>query len=541
MADDHEPDGDITPPLLEAAETDFPTMIPSGRSSNETAYPVLAGEVFAVVVWTVLADLLIFRALGFCGPAVFFAAVPLIFSIAQHSLICKHSAILIVGLLIIVVARLVWQGSSLAIFAAVALVVGLAMSAAGAVPLVIEGASLAVRCAFDGASRLSQYRLPRQIHQSAKVHSNLLSLLIPIAALLVFGSIFVFANPNLFTWVSSELSFLSTMIMDWLKGISIFELPFCIAALLIGIGLMRPTRPLPQIGPAGMVMQTMPGQESSTWYPAFRNTLITLIGLFIVYLVFEFATLWKRDFPSGFYYAGYAHQGAAWLTFALALATALLSLIFRQSMLRDPRLDRVRNLAWVWSGLNLMLAIAVYNRLLIYVGYNGMTRMRTIGFFGISLVVIGFCLVLYKIAKNRSFWWLIRMQLVALTVTVIAYSVFPVDWVAHRYNASRIRSGYLHPAVMIAVKPISDEGMFPLLGLVGTQDATIREGVLALLAQRHQEIQKQPHHHWTQFQGSRNRLAHALNEIQLKWQPYQNASDRNGAIEEFKAYAMKWY
>ena len=215
----------------------------------------------------------------------------------------------------------------------------------------------------------------------------------------------------------------------------------------------------------GNLLQITQSAEKSTWYPAFRNTLITLIGLFAVYLVFEFATLWKHDFPTGFYYAGYAHKGAAWLTFALALATAFLSLIFRNSMLSDPRLGRVRRLAWVWSGLNLLLAVAVYNRLLIYVGYNGMTRMRTVGFFGITLVVIGFCLVLCKIAptKNgsyRSFWWLIRAQLIALLLTVIAYSVFPVDYIANRYNVSRVQAGYLHPSVMIAVKPISDEGVF---------------------------------------------------------------------------------
>jgi len=60
----------------------------------------------------------------------------------------------------------------------------------------------------------------------------------------------------------------------------------------------------------------------SPLYSAYRNTLMTLIVLFTIYLVFEFITLWRREFPPGFYYAGYAHQGAAWLTFALALATA---------------------------------------------------------------------------------------------------------------------------------------------------------------------------------------------------------------------------
>jgi hypothetical protein len=552
MADDRKPSDKSTAPPVERPKPNAPQAAASQRSVNAndnpvvSVEPVTSREIVAIVAWTALADLLIFRSLGFCGPAVFFALVPLVFSILQPKLMRRHFALLLAGLLAIVVGRLVWQGSSLAIFSAVALVIGLAMSAADATPLVMEGTSLAARCAIDGAGRLSEYSLPRRVHQSAQMHSNSLALLIPAAALIVFGSIFVFANPNLFSWVSSEMTWLSSLVLNWVQGISIFELPFCLAALLIGTGLMRPARPLPHVGPAGNKMEIVPGKEQSTWYPAFRNTLYTLISLFAVYLIFEFATLWKRDFPEGFYYAGYAHQGAAWLTFALALATVLLSLIFRQSMLRDPRLERVRKLAWIWSGLNLLLAVAVYNRLLIYVGYNGMTRMRTIGFFGITLVVIGFALVLYKIAKGRNFWWLVRAQLAALLLAVVTYSFFPADYVAQRYNVSCIQSGYLHPSVMIAVKPISDEGFFPLLKLTNAEDPIIREGTKALLAQRHEnlrrgESQAKPLRHWTEFQGSSNRLTEALKDQQSSWQKYKDRALRDKTIKRFKDHAMQWY
>ncbi len=41
-----------------------------------------------------------------------------------------------------------------------------------------------------------------------------------------------------------------------------------------------------------------------------RNTLWMVIVLFAVYLVYEVSSMWFRSFPKGFYYAGYAHQGA---------------------------------------------------------------------------------------------------------------------------------------------------------------------------------------------------------------------------------------
>ena len=508
--------------------------------------PVSLREVLAALLWTVLADMTIFRTLGYTGPAVFLGLIPVLMAISSPSFLKRNLSKLISAMLWIVAARLIWLGSGLAIFSGVALTIGLAMSAAGVMPLVTEGAALAARCSFDGASRLSQYRLPHRVHQSAQAHSNALAWLFPLAALLAFGSIFVFANPNLFTWVSGELTWLSTRIMDWIQGISVWEAPFCLLALLVGVGLMRPAKPLSQIGPDGNTVDVSPGDADSHWYPVVRNTLWTLIGLFIVYLVFEFTTLWKRDFPVGFYYAGYAHQGAAWLTFALALATAILSLIFRGSMLRDPRLSRVRKSVWIWSVLNLILAIAVYNRLLIYVGYNGMTQMRTIGFFGITLVVIGFALVLWKIAptkdgQHRSFWWLIRSQLVALVLTVIAYSLFPVDYLAHRYNASKVKSGYLPPSVMIAVKQTTNEGVFPLLQLVDSDDPIIREGVLAMLAQRQIDVDEDLPVHWTESQLSRRMLRQTLKSKANAWKKYANETKRETAIERFREYAMQWY
>ena len=74
------------------------------------------------------------------------------------------------------------------------------------------------------------------------------------------------------------------------------------------------------------------------YFSACRNTLIAVIVLFAVYLIFEFSTLWFREFPEGFYYSGYAHQGAAWLTVALALATGVLSAVFRTKVVQDARL-----------------------------------------------------------------------------------------------------------------------------------------------------------------------------------------------------------
>ena len=524
--------------------------------------PVLVREIIAAGLWTVLADWLIFRAEGLAGPALFFSLTPFLFILSRPCRTISIVRIVTPVLLWLVAARMVWQGSALNVLCAIGFVGAVAMSMAGAIPYVVELLLFLMRVAVDGCRRSSRFRIgaigsgnselpsTEQVPSASKptkIHlSNGLALLLPVVAVIIFGGIFVLANPNLLEWVREEARFAFDIVITWFDGMSIWEIPFCIAALVIGAGMMRPYLPLPLIGPADTAIATE-STRTAPLYSAFRNTLFTLVLLFAVYLVFEFLTLWKRDFPPGFYYAGYAHQGAAWLTFSLALATGVLSIIFSGELLHDSRLPKLKRLAWIWSGQNLLLALAVFNRLMIYVGYNGMTVLRTVGFFGTTAVVVGFVVVLVKIASARNFWWLIRAQLIALCLVIAAYGVFPTDYVCHRYNVATVIRGRLHPAVMIAVKPMSDEGFLALCDFSEHSDSVIQEGILAMLARRHAQLQSEQSirgatkDHWTSWQGSRELLRAKLDDNSYRWSHYKDAAKRNEAIEQFKSYAMQWY
>ncbi|MFK8113386.1 MAG: DUF4153 domain-containing protein [Rubripirellula sp.] len=517
-----------------------------------------------LAAWTVVADLTLFRSHGFSGPALFFAVVPLFFLIPfQRS--HKLSVIIVSCLLWIVAAKLAFSGTAWLVVAAVTLTAALAMAWSGVPPLVMETLTFCGSAFVDGFrwclgfSFSRNGKLRRAPSETDQNHMRALSLVIPAAAILVFGSIFISANPNLSEWTSLRLSEIGERVTAWLEGVSVWELPFCVMAFAGGAGLLFSVLPKPLYGPPETKLPLASVQQSPL-YAAYRNTLVSLIALFGIYLAFEFSTLWWRDFPDGFYYAGYAHHGAAWLTVALALATGLLSLVFSGSMRGDQqRLPRLKQLAWIWSAQNFLLAAAVYNRLAIYVGYNGMTRLRTVGFFGITVVVVGFILVLIKITHRRSFWWLIRGQLIALALTIIAYLAFPVDYVAHRYNTNQVASGYLHPAVMIAVKEKDDSGVLPMLDLVNCDDPIIREGVRAMLAQQMINLEqrdqvtatrsrlrnstgtKKPWH-WTRHQAARSILQQRLIQNDATWRAYYDGSmNRADAMEKFRVYAMQWY
>ncbi|MEO9593682.1 DUF4153 domain-containing protein [Rhodopirellula bahusiensis] len=521
---------------------DPPSNPSSNLSSKDLGIPIRLAtrEITAALVWTFAADVLIFRLATYLSIAIFLVLTPILFRYAAKNLPHRRSLAICGALSGLVALRLLWQGSPLAIFSATLLVVAMSMAASGVVPFVLEGFLWLGRSFVDGTNRISRYRFTSQAIDQVRNHHRLASVLLPVAAVLAFGGIFVMANPDLVSWVGGHVTSAWNITLDWFSSFSVWEIPFCVLALTIGMGLIRPLSPYLRFGDQSEVDGEIAPSESGL-YSAYRNTLIAVTTLFAAYLCFEFWTLWRRDFPEGFYYAGYAHQGAAWLTIALGLATVSLSVIFGRSLLADPRMPKVRWWAWIWSAESLLLALAVYNRLLIYIGYNGMTQLRMVGLFGITAVVIGFALVVYKIATTKNFWWLLRSQMLALTIVVIAYSITPVDYVSHRYNVSQVNSGYSAPSVMLAVKPISDEGLLSTFHLIEHPDPIIREGVQARLAIRQAELTAAGKTHWSELQGSTRLLATRLAEHPNLSTQFDSPVDRQSTLQRFKDYAMQWY
>jgi len=217
--------------------------------------------------------------------------------------------------------------------------------------------------------------------------------------------------------------------------------------------------------------------------------------------------------------------------------------IKRQGFAR--RLGRLRRLAWIWSAENFVLAVAVYHRMLIYIDFNGMTRMRTIGLFGITTVLVGFVLVLWKIVHHRDFLWLIQRQLWTLAIAIYLFALTPVDTLAHTYNVQRILAGDLAPSVQISVHPINAEGYLVLGPLVDCTDQTIRDGVRAMLAAREIEARRDTLQRrrfgWTAWQLSEEALLTRLSRQNSAWGDMADDAARQAALNSFREYAYQWY
>jgi len=171
--------------------------------------------------------------------------------------------------------------------------------------------------------------------------------------------------------------------------------------------------------------------------------------------------------------------------------------------------------------------------------------MRIVGILGISAVLIGFLLVLWKIARNRGFLWLVRRHMWTVAFAVYLYGVFPVDSIVVNYNVKRILAGDSAPSVQITEHDISTEGVLLLAPLLECDDAVVREGVRAYLADKYQASEalqeRRQREGWTAFQGADYLLLQQLRSYDLQLAPYRDAELRQQTYDAFRAYAYQWY
>jgi len=537
---------DATRPTLQEEQFNFPLEPKRARQDSEISDgqpPILPREWIALLLIVALCDVTIYHGKGFAGFAVLFAVAPALLTLGVVRRHWNRSLWILAVLAALTSARLVWCGSDAAVVAGFGILCGIAMGLAGLQPHVIQGVVFAAHLISAGHRGLHYYSRSLARFNPAIFKKDWLAVVLPILTVVVFGAIFVLANPDLVKSFSSGLTAIVETLQRWLGHFQGLEFLFCAGVGWLTIGALRPD--VKQVSTADEAVHISTQTAEAPLYKAFRNTLVMVIGLFGVYLAFEFLTLWFRRFPKGFHYSGYAHEGAAWLTVALGLATLLLSIIFRGQILNDPRLAGLRRLTWIWSVENLLLAIAVFNRLSIYVGFNGMTRMRVIGYLGAASVVGGFLLVLRKISRNHNFVWLIRRQLWTVALAGYLYVILPVDAFVNHYNVRRILSGDPAPCVQISVHATSAEGFLQLKPLLNCDDETIRNGIRAMLSDRlfQSELSAKSREPsgWTSYQIAEVRLREQLRAVNAELNSLDDANQHSEFLSTFYKYAYQWY
>ena len=144
----------------------------------------------------------------------------------------------------------------------------------------------------------------RQLNKLGPVipQATWITIALPLLAFLVFGWLFILANPDWVVSFGEGMQRVFDVLQHWVHSYSpdLTEAGFWFAALWVLLGLLRPATDRSYL--AESADNATDDDDSVTTdaflYPALRNTLVTVMILFAVYLVFGHE--WSTNEVAGF-------------------------------------------------------------------------------------------------------------------------------------------------------------------------------------------------------------------------------------------------
>jgi hypothetical protein len=478
------------------------------------APPVRVAELAGLAGLVTLADLTLYSGSGGYGDAVLLAGGTAIVFAATP--VRRLSARLwgMTALVAALAARSYWAGSAFTLLLGLAGVFSIAVALRtrrSYVPEVVVSGFASAFGAFGalwqcvtGSFRLVTRGRVRGVRWG--------TVLVPIAVVLVFGLVFVAANPLLERWVG--------LFWDALfGGQGTFFTPgrvaFWLGMALVAAGLLAPRvrelRLTEHLGPGHRIEGEIAGPTSNAVITS-RNVLLGVNVLFLAYNALDAVYLWAGTPPPGLSHDVYAHRGTVWLTVTLLLATIVLGLVFRGGMnARTPETRMVRALGLAWAVQNFVLAAGTFRRIEMYIADSGLTVLRCLGIVGVVVVVAGFALIVKKIVSRHTALWLLRSQFDVFFLALVLWTVAPVDALVWSFNADRISRGDQLPLLHLVMQDVSAEGVASFSELIEHDDPVVAHGVAARLVAMRRELRRErgESSHWAGHERARDRaLAH---------------------------------
>ncbi|HNW91784.1 MAG TPA: DUF4173 domain-containing protein [bacterium] len=308
-------------------------------------------------------------------------------------------------------------------------------------------------------------------------------------AIVIFGGIFIFANPVVeHLWDALDLH-----LGDLFPSFG--HCCFWVAVAWYLAGAFVPFLPADVLRWLASLPEQLDREAPRQGSRLEALIAIAVLGavtlLFLAYNLLDANYLWLRaGLPADITYSQYSRQGTAWLTLALLLSTLVIGAATSLRLAFHPWAKCIRLLAYAWAALDLVLAVGVLRRIQLYVAYNGLTALRIVGIVGTLLVIAGLLIMVAKIARQRNLVWIIRRDCLAFAVALVALAAFPSDWVCARFNVHQALHGNSRPLVWLAEQEndLTSEALPALLPLLDHPDTVVRSGIAAYLGTEYRRL-----------------------------------------------------
>ncbi|MFD2245556.1 DUF4173 domain-containing protein [Pontibacter ruber] len=175
----------------------------------------------------------------------------------------------------------------------------------------------------------------------------------------------------------------------------------------------------------------------------YRTSILLLVMLNLLLLFFILSDafyLTIGTLPPSVVWADYLHQGVYGLIFSILLAIGVLLYVFRGNLNFYRHNQRLKQLAYIWLALNVVLVLLTLTKNCIYVFNYGLTYKRIGVYTYLTLTAIGLFFSFIKVANLKNNWFLFRKNAWALYTVLLVLAMFNWDRVITFYNISIARN-----------------------------------------------------------------------------------------------------
>lgn len=291
-------------------------------------------------------------------------------------------------------------------------------------------------------------------------------IIIPTIVVILFTCLYAAANELFAHYVSTILSsifnFFESILQFFFEDLDIERFfYFCFGLLLTG-GLLLPffNKALENAelkAPEQLKRIRKESNQKTLWYQvmetfsgnllsrkmALKTEYITGVIMFaalniLLFLLntIDISTLWFGYKPAG-NFSSLLHEGTNSLIFSIVMAMAVIAYFFRGNLNFYRKSKILKSLAYAWMFQNVILIISVFIRDGYYIEFYGLTHKR-IGVLVFALLcIIGLCTVYLKVARQKTLFYLLRINGSVWFFLLLAFSVINWDVAIAKYNLAQ--------------------------------------------------------------------------------------------------------
>jgi hypothetical protein len=191
---------------------------------------------------------------------------------------------------------------------------------------------------------------------------------------------------------------------------------------------------------------------------------IAMLVMLNVLLLFvnglDISRVWYRFVvPENFSLKNFVHEGTWVLLFSIFLSMLVLLWLFRGNIHFYKNNLWLKRLAYIWIGQNIFLALSLFKRNYHYIDFHGLAYGRIVVIAFLLLVVAGLITLAIKIKKDRSVFFLHRINSWAAYFMIVMISFVNWDRVIVKFNLHHWNQAQIDTDFYLGVSPTA----YPLL------------------------------------------------------------------------------